>query len=132
MTNPYFLVFFFSYRWLNKLNPKAEKSDLLFVMYSILFILFIPHLFWILWLLKDLDIINFKVNIPKYIFGLSFALLFWLMNHLIFSLKDRYKKIVTKIENQNGVYRALSSIILVCYFLIPAILLLLKNYKTTQ
>ncbi len=126
MTNPYFLVFFLSYKWLNKINFKAEKSDLLFVMYSILFLAFIPHFLWIMWLLKDLDIISFKLKIPGYIFGPSFALLFWLINHLIFSIKDRYKIIVTKIENQNQLSRVASSILLVSYFLIPVFLQFLK------
>jgi hypothetical protein len=127
MTNPYFLVFFYSYKWLSKLNDKVEKSDLLFAMYSILFIAFIPHFFVILWLLKDLDIINFKVNIPKYIFGISFAMLFWLLNYLIFSLKDRYKKIVNRIENQKKISSILSFIILIFYFSIPIFLMLFKK-----
>ena len=122
MINPYYLVFYKFYKWLNKLNPQVQKGDMLFAVYSILFLLFIPHMFITMFVMKNHNILTSNLNISKYLFGILFSLSFWLINYLLFSVNDRYKKIVLRIEQKSRIEFVITYIILTVYFSIPVII----------
>jgi hypothetical protein len=122
MINPYYLVFYKTYNWLLRLN--VQQDGVLFSSYSVLFIIFIPHLLISMIILKAHNIINFDLNVNKYLFGLTFALLFWLINYLLFGYKNRYRSIIIRIENKKRAAFAIAYGLLTVYFSIPIIAML--------
>ncbi len=124
--NPYYFIFSLTYKRLKriKVNAPVKDEDILFLIYAILFLLFIPHFFIFLFQLKDFEIISFNVNIPKQIFGVSFAILYWAINHFLFGWKNRYIKIIECYDKTSKTIKYINLIILAIYFTIPLILML--------
>ncbi len=120
--NPYYYIFSKIYKKLKSINVQDE--GILFSSYAVLFMIFIPHFFILLFKLKDYEILTFNINIPKQLFGVGFALSFWLINHLLIGWKSRYVKIVECYEKASKTVKNINLILLLVYFSIPFILMI--------
>jgi hypothetical protein len=120
--NPYYYVFSKIYKKLKSINVQDE--GILFSSYAVLFMIFIPHFFILLFKLKDYEIFTFNINVPKQLFGVGFALSFWLINHLLIGWKNRYFKIVTCYEKASKTVKNINLVLLLVYFSIPFILMI--------
>ncbi len=125
--NPYYLIFSLLFKVLNNINVKNEAkiNDILFLIYSILFLIFIPHFFVMLWKLEDHELLTVSLGINKHIFGLGFALSFWLINYLLFERRNRYLKVIECYENASLLVKSLNITLLIVYFSIPFILMIM-------
>ncbi len=114
--NPYYFTFCVVYRYLKRIN--VQKDGIFFSTYAVLFLLFVPHFFIFLFSLKDLGILG-NINIPKYFFGISFSLSFWLLNYFLFEFRNKYTSIVNSFAElkRNEIY--LNITLLFIYFSIP-------------
>jgi len=59
--NPYYYIFSKIYKKLKSINVQDE--GILFSSYAVLFMIFIPHFFILLFKLKDYEILTFNINI---------------------------------------------------------------------
>lgn len=119
--NPYYYIFCKIYKKFRRVNVKEE--DVLFSLYAVLFMIFIPHFFILLFQLKDYEVLTINVNIPKQIFGVGFAISYWLINHLLFGWKNRYIKIVECYDKTSKTVNVVNLVLLLLYFSIPFILM---------
>lgn len=121
--NPYYYIFCNIYKRLKSINVQDE--GILFSSYAVLFLIFIPHFFILLFQLKDHEILTFNINLPKYVFGVGFALGFWIINHLLISWRNRYLKIIECYERASSAVRTINLVLLIAYFSVPFILMIL-------
>jgi len=122
MLNPYYFVFVKVYKKLKSINVQDE--GILFSTYSVLFLIFIPHFFILLFQLKDHAILTFNVNIPKPVFGVSFALFYWLINYLLFGWGKRYIRIIENYEKTTKPLKITNLVLLLIYFSLPFVLMI--------
>lgn len=120
--NPYYFIFFRIYKWLKKIGVIEE--GILFSAYAVLFLIFIPHLIILLIILRHKGIIlGIDLGVSKHLFGVLFAISYWLINHLLFGWRKRYVKIVKNYENTSKALRICNLVLLMIYFSIPFILM---------
>lgn len=121
--NPYYFVFYRIYKWLKKIGVIEE--GVLFSAYAVLFLIFIPHLIAFLLVLKNLGIISgADLGMSKHAFGVSFALSFWLINHLLFGWRNRYIRVIRCYEKASKTMKTLNLFVLLLYFAFPFILMI--------
>jgi hypothetical protein len=116
--NPYYYIFSKIIKKLKSINVNDE--DILFASYAVLFMIFIPHLIIFLFILKHKGVITgFDLGIPKHLFGLLFALIYWLINYLLFGWRARYIKIIECYDNTSKTIKYINILLLLIYFSIP-------------
>jgi len=122
--NPYYYIFSKIYKKLKSINVQDE--GIMFSSYAVLFMIFIPHFFLLLFKLKDHEILTINILGPKQLLGVGFALSFWLINHILFGWKNRYSKIIECYDRTPRFVKNINLVLLLFYFLIPFILMVIN------
>lgn len=61
---------------------------------------------------------------PKHLFGVGFAVVFWLINYLLIGWRNRYVKIIECYEKASNATKYINLGLLLIYFSIPFLLML--------
>ncbi len=124
MLNPYYYIFYLYYSLLKK--NKHYREDLLFYTYVFIFLSSMFHLGLIALTLKfryHLKI-TFFPGLNSYVPVILILSIFFLLNYLLFSRKNRYEAIIEKMEKEKRYKKIITNTLFLIYFSIPFVLLI--------
>jgi chromate transport protein ChrA len=125
MVNPYYYLFYLFYRVLKPLSKDEDRIP--FAIIAFMAIVFIIHAVIMLVVFKSYYDLTALPRMNKLLFGVVSAILYFLVNNILFEKNNRYVYLMKRIKEASFYKKVTALFVLMSYFLSPLLILFINR-----
>jgi uncharacterized protein YhhL (DUF1145 family) len=125
MVNPYYFFFYLLYRVLKPLSKDEDRIP--FAIIAFMALVFIIHAVILLVTINSYYDLTALPRMNKLLFGVVCAILYFLVNNILFERNDRYIYLMKRIKEARFYKKITALFVLLAYFLSPLLILVVNR-----